>query len=110
MMLGTRETLLAIGVIAALTLLTRALPFLLFPSGRKTPPFVGYLGRVLPYAVMGMLVVYCLRQTRLADWPYGLPELIAAAAVVGLHLWKRNTLLSIAGGTTLYMLLIQFVF
>ena len=69
-----------------------------------------YLGKVLPFAIIAMLMVYCLKGTSLLEWPYGLPELIAVAAVVVLHLWKKNTLLSIGVGTVLYMLLVQFVF
>lgn len=69
-----------------------------------------YLGKVLPPATMAMLIVYCLRSTQVLSWPFGLPELIAVAAVVGLHLWKRNNLISICGGTLLYMVLVQAVF
>lgn len=86
------------------------LPFLLFPNSSKTPKFIRYLGKVLPYAVMGMLVVYCLRNVSFTTAPFGAPEALALACVAGLHLWKKNTLLSIGAGTTLYMVLIQFVF
>ena len=96
-------------VISLVTALLRFLPFILFGSGR-TPDFVLYLGRVLPFAVMGMLVVYCLRGISFAAFPYGAPEAISVAAVVLLHLWRRNTLLSIIGGTACYMLLVQTVF
>ena len=92
------------------TMLTRFLPFLLFPNSSKTPKFIRYLGKVLPYAVMGMLVVYCLRNVSFTTAPFGAPEALALACVAGLHLWKKNTLLSIGAGTTLYMVLIQFVF
>ena len=97
-------------VACACTVLTRALPFVLF--GRSGSPGRGvlYLGMVLPPAVMAILVVYCLRGVDLAGPAHGLPELLAAAAVVGLHLWRRNTLLSIAAGTALYMVLVQAVF
>ncbi len=92
------------------TILTRFLPFWLFPEGRETPAYIRYLGTVLPYAVMAMLVVYCLKgATPLYD-PYGLPELIGVLATAGLHLYKRNTLISIAGGTAVYMLMVQCVF
>lgn len=74
------------------------------------PGYVRYLGKVLPFAIIAMLVVYCLKGTNLLAWPYGLPELIAVAAVVALHVWKKNTLLSIGAGTVLYMVLVQFVF
>ena len=98
-----------VAVIALVTAALRFLPFGLF-RGRETPKFVTYLGTVLPYSIMGMLVVYCLRNTDLIALPFGLPEVIAVALVIGLHLWKRNTLLSILGGTVCYMLLVQFVF
>ena len=96
-----------IAVVALVTGLLRVLPFVLFSGKRKTPPMVAYLGSVLPYAVMGMLVVYCLKDL---SAPFGLPELLGCGAVVGLHVWKRSTLLSIGGGTAVYMLLINFVF
>lgn len=92
------------------TMATRFLPFFVFPANRPVPKYVQYLGKVLPYAVIGLLVVYCLKNVSVLSAPYGLPELIAVSAVVGLHLWKRNMLLSIGGGTALYMLLVQFVF
>ena len=91
-------------------MLLRFLPFFVFGSGKETPKFITYLGKYLPYAIMGMLVVYCLKGISFVTAPHGLPELIAVAAVVLLHLWKRNTLLSIGGGTVLYMILIQVVF
>ena len=98
-----------VAVVAAVTMALRFLPFWIF-RGRETPRFIAYLGRVLPYAIMGMLVVYCLRNTAILTAPYGLPELIACVVVVGLHLWKRNTLLSIIAGTVCYMVLVQAVF
>lgn len=99
-----------VAVIALVTLLLRSLPFLIFSGKRKTPAFITYLSNVLPYAIMGMLVVYCLRGIELIAAPHGLPELIACGVVVGLHLWRKNTLLSIAAGTVVYMALIQLVF
>ena len=99
-----------IAVIALVTIALRFLPFLIFSGNRKTPPFVNYLGKVLPFAIMGMLVVYCLRGITFTAMPFGIPELLACAAVVLLHLWKRNTLLSIAGGTIFYMILVQTIF
>lgn len=102
--------ILLIVVIALVTMLTRFLPFLLLGGGKETPPLVAYLGKVLPYAIMGMLVVYCLKEVSFLRSPYGLPEALGVAAVAGLHVWKRNTLLSIAGGTVLYMVLVQLVF
>ena len=95
---------------AAGTMITRFLPFLLFPRGKKMPRYVEYLGQVLPYATMGLLVVYCLKGIHPFSWPFGLPELIASAAVAAIHAWKKNSLLSIGAGTLLYMVLVQAVF
>ena len=108
--MNTAESLLFFGLVALTTVFTRAAAFLLFPEGRRTPRFIAYLGRVLPYTMIGLLVVYCLRDVNPLAWPYGLPELIAILAVVGLHRFKKNTFLSIGAGTVLYMLLVQFVF
>lgn len=101
---------LAIAVIALVTAILRFLPFLLFGENRKTPPVVAYLGQVLPFAIMGMLVIYCLKGITLTAAPYGIPEAIGCTVVVLLHAWKRNTLLSIGTGTVCYMLLVQFLF
>ena len=101
---------LMIAVIALVTAALRFLPFLIFGENRKTPPLVTSLGQVLPYAIMGMLVVYCLKGVSLTSFPFGIPELLGCAAVTLLHIWKRNTLLSIGVGTICYMLLVQFVF
>lgn len=101
---------LTVIVIAAATFLTRALAFLLFPAGKETPRAVQYLGAVLPSASVAMLVVYCFKNISLLSAPYGLPELIAAIFVVAVHKWKHSLLLSIGGGTALYMLLVQAVF
>ena len=98
-------------VVAALvTMATRFLPFLIFRGGKKTPDLIVYLGKVLPYAIMGMLVVYCMKDVAFLEAPYGLPEIIGCVVVALLHLWKRNTLLSIGAGTVFYMLLVQLVF
>lgn len=102
--------LIQVLVIALVTMLLRFLPFLVFPDGKQRPKIITYLGTVLPFSVMAMLVVYCLKSVSLLAWPHGLPEAIAIGAVVVLHLWKNNTLLSIFGGTALYMILVQFVF
>lgn len=99
-----------IAVIALVTIALRFLPFLIFGENRKTPPLVTYLGQVLPYAIMGMLVVYCLKNVTLTRSPFGIPELIGCTVVALLHIWKRSTLLSIGAGTVCYMLLVQFVF
>ena len=98
-----------IAVIALVTMALRFLPFLIFRN-RKTPAYIAYLGRVLPYSIMGMLVVYCLRGVSFANLSGWLPALISCAVVVILHLWRRNTLLSIIGGTVCYMLLVQLIF
>ena len=102
--------ILLIAVSALVIMATRFLPFLVFGEKRKTPPIVTYLGKVLPCAIMGMLVVYCLKDISVLSWPYGLPEIISCAVVAALHVWKRNSLLSIGGGTVCYMLLVQLVF
>lgn len=104
------ETLGTILALAAGVQLTRWLPFWLFPENKQPPVIVTYLGRVLPAAMMGLLVVYCLKGVTWLAAPHGAPELISIAAVVILHRWKDNVLLSIAGGTALYMLLVQVVF
>lgn len=109
-MINASHAFWTILVMALVTFGLRALPFLVFGSGKKAHPAVTYLGKVLPYAIIGMLVVYCLKNTTFLQTPYGIPELIASALVVGLHVWKRNTLLSVGAGTVCYMLLVQFVF
>ena len=106
----TAQHLITIALCALATMLTRFLPFILFPAGKPTPKFVRYLGHALPAAVFSMLVVYCLKNVNITAGSHGLPELIAIAAVAGLHLWKKQTLLSIAVGTVVYMLLVQQVF
>lgn len=97
-----------VAVMALVTILLRFLPFLIFR--KQTPAYITYLGKVLPPAIIGMLVIYCLKDITLAAYPHGLPELIAAACVVGLQVWRRNALVSILSGTVVYMLLIQTVF
>lgn len=104
------QQVITIGMIVFGTMLTRFLPFLLFPSGKPTPKYVQYLGKVLPAAVFGLLVIYCLKNVSLFSGNHGIPEAISIALVVVLHLWKRQMLLSIAGGTVCYMLLVQFFF
>ena len=99
-----------IAVCALVTAALRFLPFLIFGENRKTPPVITYLGRVLPFSIMGMLVVYCLKDMTFSAAPFGIPEIIGCATVAGLHIWKRNTLLSIGIGTMVYMLLVQFIF
>ena len=97
-----------VAVMAAVTVLLRFLPFLVFR--RHTPKYIVYLGKVLPPAIIGMLVVYCLRNVSVRKTPFGIPELIAAACVIALHVWKRSAIISILGGTAVYMILIQMVF
>lgn len=99
-----------IAAVATITILLRFIPFAVFGRNKKTPAYITYISSVLPYAIMGMLVVYCLKDVSITAAPHGIPELISGAFVVGLHLWKRNTLLSIVAGTVVYMLLIQYVF
>ena len=97
-----------VAIMALFTALLRFLPFLVFR--KKVPAYISYLGRVLPPALIGMLVIYCLKDITPAAWPFGLPELIAGASVVSLQILKRSALLSILGGTVIYMLLVQLVF
>ena len=99
-----------IAVVAVCTLLTRALPFWILGGKSELPPTVKYLGKVLPPAIMTILVVYCLKSINVLEGSRGIPELLAIGLVVALHLWKRNTLLSIGVGTVFYMILVQFVF
>lgn len=104
------QQILTIGMIVLATMLTRFLPFLVFPAGKPTPKYIQYLGKVLPSAVFGLLVVYCLKNVSILGGSHGIPELISIALVIVLHLWKRQMLLSLAGGTICYMLLVQLVF
>lgn len=110
MHLTSLQTLGIILAVAAGTQLTRWLPFWLFPENRQPPAVIVYLGRVLPPAMMGLLVVYSLRNTDILSGSHGLPEAIAVTVTAGLHLWRRSTLLSILAGTAVYMLLVQLVF
>jgi branched-subunit amino acid transport protein AzlD len=102
-----REAVL-VAVMAVVTILLRFLPFLVIR--KETPPYISYLGKVLPPAIIGMLVIYCLKDVTPTASPYGIPELIAAACVVILQVWKRNSLIGILTGTVIYMILIQMVF
>ncbi|MBQ9264841.1 MAG: branched-chain amino acid transporter permease [Clostridia bacterium] len=105
-----QQRIIIIAIAALATQITRFLPFVAFPSGKPTPKYVQYLGRALPPAMFGLLVVYCLKNTSFLTGSHGLPEAISVLAVVALHLWKKQMLLSIAGGTLCYMLLVQWVF
>ena len=104
------EQIIMIAMVVLGTMATRFLPCIVFPHGKETPKYVQYLGKALPGAVFGLLVVYSLKSVSLIAYPHGIPEFIALAFVVVLHLWKRQMLLSIAGGTVLYMVLVQTVF
>ncbi len=104
------QQIVTIGMVVLGTLITRFLPFIVFPAGKPTPKYIQYLGRFLPSAVFGLLVIYCLKDVSLFTGSHGIPEAVSIAVVVLLHLWKRQMLLSIAGGTICYMLLVQLVF
>ncbi len=108
-MMTTTQSIMIILVVTFGTMLTRFLPFLVFHGSEKPPRYIQYLGKVLPYAVMSLLIVFCLKDA-VFTWLHGLPEVIGIVAVVILHKWKKQMLLSIGGGTILYMLLVQFVF
>ena len=103
------HAVILIAAASLVTILLRFLPFIVL-RGKETPPVISYLGKVLSYAIMAMLVVYCLKDMQITVYPYGAPELIASAATALIHVWKRNSLLSIVLGTLCYMILIQFVF
>lgn len=102
--------LLIVISMAAATAITRFLPFILFPAGKETPPYMVYLGKTLPYATIGLLVVYCLKGVSLKAYPYGLSEALSVLLIVLLHHVKGNSLLSIGAGTACYMILTQYVF
>ena len=104
------EGLLTVALVVLGTMATRFLPFMIFPANKPTPKYIRYLSTVLPYAVIGLLVIYCPKNVTVMQSPFGFPEGIAILAVIGLHIWRKNMLLSIAGGTVLYMPLVQVVF
>lgn len=104
------QQIVTVALIVLATMLTRFLPFLLFPAGKPTPNYIRYLGKVLPSAVFGLLVIYSLRNVSVLTGSHALPDLLSIALVIVLHCWKRQMLLSIAGGTVCYMLLVQLVF
>lgn len=110
MYLSPMQALAIVAAVSVGTQITRWLPFWLFPENREPPAVVAYLGKVLPPAMMGLLVVYCLKGASWLSAPHGAPELVAIAVVALLHRWRGNVLLSIAGGTVLYMLLVQQIF
>ena len=102
--------IILIVVMTLVTMSTRFLPFLIFGEKKETPPLVTYLGQVLPFAIMGMLVVYCMKDVNFLAAPFGIPEILGCVIVAALHIWKRNTLLSIGVGTISYMLMVQLIF
>ena len=104
------QQIITIGLCVLGTMTTRFLPFMIFNEHRKTPEFVQYLGKYLPSAVFGMLVIYCLRNINIFQGTHGIPEFLAITVTCGLHIWKRQMLVSIAGGTIFYMLLLHFIF
>ena len=104
------QQIITVAMVVLGTAVTRFLPFLVFPSGKPTPKYVQYLGKFLPAAVFGLLVVYSLKYVSIFAGSHGIPEMISILLVIVLHVWKRQMLLSIAGGTVCYMLLVQFVF
>ncbi len=110
MTMNITEQIIIIAMVVLGTMATRFLPFIVFPSGKPTPMYVQYLGKVLPSAVIGLLVIYCFKDINLLAGSHGFPEFISVAVVAILHFWKRNMLLSIAGGTIVYMILVQMIF
>ncbi|MEF2967037.1 branched-chain amino acid transporter permease [Paenibacillus sp. M1] len=110
MSMNITEQIITIGMVILGTMITRFAPFLIFPPGRPTPGYVQYLGKVLPSAALGLLVIYSVKDVSLFSGNHGLPEAISIAVVALLHIWRRNMLLSIAAGTIVYMALVQFVF
>ena len=104
------QQIITVAMVVIGTVITRFLPFIIFPDGKKTPDYIKYLGEVLPLAVFGLLIVYCLRDVSILHGTHGIPELISIALTVGIHLWRRKMILSIAAGTVCYMILIHFVF
>jgi len=104
------QTFITIAILAFGTAITRFLPFICFPNAASAPRYVHYLGKMLPTAAISLLVVYCFRHIEVTVVPHGIPEVISLIVIAALHLWKKNTLLSITAGTVVYMLLVQFVF
>ncbi len=103
----SQQQIITIVILAVITFMTRALPFLIFPAGKPTPKYIQYLGKALPLAVFGMLVVYCLKDVQWLEGSHGIPEILGIAAVVLMHLWRRQLFLSMAVGTAVYMILIR---
>jgi branched-subunit amino acid transport protein AzlD len=107
---STLQLFIFFGVVTLGTVITRSLPFLLFPEHKEIPKYIKYLADILPFTIIGMLVVYCLKDISFTQSPHALPEAISIAVIAVLHIWKKNTLLSIGGGALFYMVLVQYVF
>lgn len=105
----SQQQIITIIILAVITFMTRALPFLVFPAGKPTPKYIQYLGKALPLAVFGMLVVYCLKDVQWLEGMHGIPEILGIAAVVLMHLWRRQLFLSMAVSTAVYMILIRIL-
>ncbi|WP_077604212.1 branched-chain amino acid transporter permease [Oceanobacillus sojae] len=110
MTMSVMEQVIIISMVVLGTVLTRFIPFILFPPEKPTPKYVQYLGKVLPAAVIGLLVIYCFRNVSFTSGSHGIPELVATGIIAILHFWKKSMLLSIAGGTIAYMFMVQTVF
>ncbi len=108
--MSTNQKIITIAVMVLATLIMRFLPFVLFPDNKPTPPFIHYMGKVLPPAVFGFLVIYALKNVSILEGSHGIPELIAIVITAAAHLWKKQMLISIAAGTLSYMLMVQFIF
>lgn len=109
-MMTLTQQIVTIAMVVLGTMLTRFVPFFVFPAGKPTPKYVQYLGNVLPPAVFGLLIIYCLKNVSVFTGSHAIPELLAITLVIALHTWKRQMLVSIAGGTIFYMILVQFIF
>jgi len=110
MTMNLTQQIITVAMVVLGTMFTRFLPFIVFPANKPTPKYVQYLGKVLPSAVLGLLIIYCFKDVSLLSGSHGIPEFIGVVMVVLLHSWKREMLLSIAGGTIIYMILVQVVF
>ena len=110
MTMTTSQSIITILAVVLGTVATRVLPFIVFPADRKPPRYIQYLGKVLPAAVIGLLVIYCLKDTTFLSGWHGLPEMISILCIVAIYIWKKNALLCILSGTVIYMILVQFVF
>ena len=104
------HAMIIILVMGLATLATRLLPVFIFGQGKKVPDYIMYLGKVVPYTAMGLLIVYCLKDVSVFEAPHALPEILALAVVSGSYLWKRNTIFSVVVGTVAYMIMVQLIF